>query len=65
VLHVWAVHRDERADAILVRAALEQVPHAAQIAWAFLTDIGDEQHVGARAHIGRIHRAQPRKQHGQ
>ena len=65
VVHVRAVHRDEGADAVLVRALLEQVPHAAQIARPFLADIGDEQQIGAGAHAGGIHRAQPGEQHGE
>ncbi len=65
MLHVRAVDRDEGADAVLVRTLLEQVPHAAQIAWPFLADIGHEQQIGAGAHGGGIHRAQPGEQHGQ
>ena len=63
--NVRTVHRDEGADAVLVGAVLEQVPHAAQIAWPLLADIGDDQQVGAGAHSGGIHRAKPGEQHRQ
>ena len=48
-VHVRTVHGDEGADPVLVVALLEQMPHAAQVAWPFLADIGDEQEIGAGA----------------
>jgi len=60
--HVRTVHGDEGADAILVTATLEQVPHAAQVAGAFLAHIGNEQNIRSGLDPRRVHRALPCQQ---
>src|SRR4051794_8009818 len=59
-----AVHGDEVVD-LALQLLVEEMPRAAQVARALLTDVADEVHGPAGLYVGPLERARHGEKHGE